>query len=93
MQGGIARGLGLAGNQVGYRFCLGQVELAIEKGALRELPGPGEPRPLLNTGFDDLLLDKGRAMAGQFYHVFPGIGSRALIQGDDNFIDHRVSAP
>jgi hypothetical protein len=79
-----ARGAGIGGgDEIGDSFGLGEVELAIEEGALAELAGPRTTRLEFDATLQQLLQHHRTAVDLQFDHVLTGVACGcAEVQGD-----------
>ena len=76
-KGAPGGGGGRAGDQVGHRFRLGQVELAVDVGPLGELARPGQAGAFGEYCFQNQLQHHRAAVALQFHHIFARKGARA----------------
>ena len=77
-------------NQIGDRFRLDQIPLAVEKRAQRELAGLGQPRPGRDRARDNRLQHDRAAMRADFDDVLAGVGVRCGEVGRDDFVGLRV---
>ena len=75
-------------DQIADGFGLGEIDAAVEESAQREFARFGEARARAHGAVEAVPQDDGRAMAGDFDHVFGGVGTRRGEVGDDDFIDH-----
>ena len=80
------------GNEVGDGFGLGEVESAIEEGALRELAGTGLAAPCFDEGPHDLALDELRAVDVELHRVFTGVGAGATKDEGEAFVKDGASS-
>ena len=88
LAGGLA-GLGqrLRLDQVAHRLGLRQVQLAGEKGALRELARLGQPRAQLQRALQQQLQHHRRAVRGNLHQIFGGIGVGRGKESDHRLVD------
>ena len=90
---GRARRLARAGiDQVGDGLGLGQIELVVEEGALRELAGQGAARAELQRARDEGLDHERAAVAVQLEHVLAGVGVRGREEEREPRIDRLAAA-
>lgn len=73
---GAYRGTGSGGgggfDQIGHAFRLGEIELAVEKGASGEFAGFGQTRTEDKAAFEQQAQHHRSAVALEFEHVFAG---------------------
>ena len=90
LHGQTVRGRRVRGNEIGHRFGLTQIHLAIQKRTLGKL----SRLSWLGSGSDQqvhqLILNKLGAMTGDLYHMFTGVGVRSLKQTHQNFIQNGI---
>ena len=87
VQGHVVCPGALAGDQVGYGFCLTEVEFAVQEGAQGKLPGRGHARAMREGRLNDFLQNIGRAVATEFHAVFAGVGVRIFENGGQALIE------
>ena len=75
-QGLAALRLGLGRDQIGDRFGLGQIELAVQKGAAGEFAGLGEAQPHARQRRDHRRDDRAAAMDVKFGDILAGNAAR-----------------
>ena len=74
-------------DQVTNCFCLSEVETTGEEGALSKFSGLGESCSGAKALADKEIEEDGRAVGGDFYDVFGGVGVGFLEPGDDGFVE------
>jgi hypothetical protein len=74
-------------DQVADGFGLGQIDAAVEKGAQGEFAGLGQARAGFEGALHGVAQHHRRAVAGDFDHVFGGVGARGLEEGDQHLVD------
>ncbi len=80
-------------NEIGDRLGLGQVELAMEKGALGELSGKGCAGAEGEIGGEDPIDQERIPVAGDFDHLFPGIRARLPPVEEDDVVQPLHAVP
>jgi hypothetical protein len=88
LHGQLVGGSGAGGDEVGHRFGLGEIQLAVEEGAEGKLPGLCQPCLSAKEELKDLLLYVGRAMAGYLYSVLAGVGVGGFEKAYQHFVQH-----
>ena len=76
----------LRGNQVRHGFRLGEVETAVQEGALGEFTGTRLPTAGLNEGAHDFLLNERGTVDVELNGVFSGVGLGAAHHQSESFI-------
>ncbi len=89
---GAGSGIGTGGDQIGDRFGLGQIELAVEEGTFGEFAGPRWPRPQFQTPSQHRIQQVRIAVSLQFEGVFTGVGGRAGKQQQQSVIQNMAHA-
>ena len=85
--GNLVGGTVGGGDEVGYGFCLGEVEFAVEVGTLGEFARVGLATTLLREAGEDLLSDVRRAMERDFSRVLTCVGVGGTENGDKNVVN------
>ncbi len=75
-QRGACTGLRTRGDEIGHGFGLGEIELAVEEGALGEFAWARQARPECAYPSQQGIEQDRTAMALQFQHVLAGVGGR-----------------
>ena len=78
------------GDQVGDGLGLGEIDTAAEEAALGELAGFGEAGAVCTALANDAFEQHGRAVGGDFDHVFAGVGVRRGEESGDDLVEHQV---
>src|SRR6185437_15715895 len=90
---GRARRLARAGvDQVGDRLRLGEVQLVVEEGALRELPRQGAPGAQLRHPVDQRLEHQWPTVPMQLEYVLAGVGVRSREKDREAGVDRLLCA-
>ena len=75
------------GDEVGDGFGLGEVETAVEEGALREFAGTSLAAARFNERPHDLALDELRTVNVEFHRVLAGVGAGASKDESEPFVE------
>lgn len=78
-------------DEVGNRLGLGEVEAAVQKGALGEFTGFGMPRPAGEDAGEDLAGDDGSTMATDLDGVLASVRARGAEDGEQHLVDPAFS--
>ena len=87
VEGEAVRARVFRGDEVGDGFGLGEVEAAVEEGALGEFAGAGLTAPRLDERPHDLALDELRAVDVEFHRVLAGVGAGAAKDEGESFVE------
>lgn len=82
---GLMQGRGF--DEVVNCFCLSEIEAAGEEGSLAEFAGFGEAGAGGEAFAEKMIEEDGRAVGGDFYDVFGGVGVGFFEEGDDGFVE------
>ena len=87
VEGEAVRARVFRSDEVGDGFGLGEVETAIQEGALGEFAGTGLAAPRFDEGAHDLALDELRAVDVELHGVLAGVGARAAQDEGEPFVE------
>ena len=76
------------GDEVGHRFGLAQIHLAVQESTLGVFPRSGGTASLPDKELHHLLENVARTVAGDFRRVFSRVGMRASEKADQHFVDN-----